>query len=234
MAADPRFRSALAAVLGTFALYFAGVAQAALPTPTTLEPGPNATVGAPPAFAWAPVPGAETYEFQLAADQNFNSPVLGRGEGTFTTRNTRATVKKTFPNGTYWWRVRAASRSGETSPWSAPRSFRKAWTAAPSSLSPEPGFPFAFPSSPMRLNWSPVPYAASYFFTLASDPALANVVEGGGKPVETWATNYVPLYNLLPQGTYYWGVTPLDAQGNRGAPSPVSSFTWSWPSTTTP
>ena len=65
-------------------------------------------------------------------------------------------------------------------------------------------------------------------------PALANLVEGGGKPVETWATNYVPVFNLLPQGTYYWGVTPLDSQGNRGGASSVGSFTWSWPSTTTP
>ena len=69
---------------------------------------------------------------------------------------------------------------------------------------------------------------------LASDPALANLVEGGGKPVETWATNYAPVFNLLPQGTYYWGVTPLDSQGNRGGASSVGSFTWSWPSTTTP
>jgi hypothetical protein len=220
MAADPKIRTLLAAALGSFALFAAVPANAAsLKAPVPVEPAPGATLEALPAFAWNPVAGAQSYEFQLAADQNFNSPVLGRGEGTFTTRNTRATVKKTLPNGTYWWRVRAATSDGQTSPWTTGRSFKKAWTAAPSSLSPAPGFPFAFPLAPIRLNWSPTPYAASYLFSLASDPALANIVEGGGKPVKTWATNYVPEFNLLPQGTYYWGVTPLDAQRRRSPSS---------------
>jgi hypothetical protein len=235
MVADAKnLRKLLAAALGTIALAAATPAHAALRAPTPLEPAAGATVEALPAFAWSAVAGAASYEFQLAADQNFNAPVLGRGEGQFSTRNTRATVKKTVPNGTYWWRVRSATQAGDTSPWSGPRSLRKSWTGAPSTLAPAPGFPFAFPSSPTRLNWSPVPYAASYLFSLGSDPALANLVEGGGKPVKTWATNYVPEFNLLPQGTYYWGVTPLDSQGNRGGASTVGSFTWSWPSTTTP
>jgi hypothetical protein len=235
MAAAPTtLRTLLAAALGTVVFFAAAPAQAALNAPVATDPANGAVLDALPAFAWNAVAGAQTYEFQLAADRNFNAPVLGRGEGTFSTRNTRATIKKTLPNGTYWWRVRAANAAGATSPWSVVRSFRKNWTASPATVSPAPGFPFAFPASPIRLNWSPVPYAASYLFSLASDPALANIVEGGGKPVETWATNYVPEFNLLPQGTYYWGVTPLDSQGNRGAPSPVTSFTWSWPSTTTP
>jgi hypothetical protein len=235
MVADAKnLRKLVAAALGTIALAVATPAHAALNAPTPLEPATGATVETMPAFAWSAVAGAASYEFQLAADQNFNAPVLGRGEGQFSTRNTRATIKKTVPNGTYWWRVRSATQAGDTSPWSGPRSLRKSWTGAPSTLAPAPGFPFAFPSSPTRLNWSPVPYAASYLFSLGSDPALANLVEGGGKPVETWATNYVPEFNLLPQGTYYWGVTPLDSQGNRGGASTVASFTWSWPSTTTP
>src|SRR6266496_3185669 len=110
-----------------FRLVLAALAAAAL------------AVAAPPAFAWAPVAGADSYEFQVAADQNFNSPVLGRGEGSFSTKNTRATLKKTLPNGRYWWRVRASTKSGEVSPWSNPRSIVKSWTAVPSSQTPAPG-----------------------------------------------------------------------------------------------
>jgi hypothetical protein len=233
MAATHVLKAAVAAAFSAAALLVAAPANGALPTPALLDPGAGASVEALPAFAWAPVAGAETYDFQLSADRNFNSPVLGRGEGSFSTRNTRATVKKTLPNGTYWWRVRAVSKSGDTSAWTQPRSFKKNWTAAPSSLSPAPGFPFTFPTGPIKLNWSPVPYAASYLFSLASDPALASIVENSGKPVETWATNYVPTFTLLPSGTYYWNVVPLDSQGNRGAPSTVASFAWSWPSQTT-
>jgi hypothetical protein len=215
----------------TFA--FAAPAQGALTAPVLLDPGNGASMEALPPFAWSPVPGADTYEFQVAADQNFNSPVLGRGEGSFSTKNTRATLKKTLPNGRYWWRVRATTKSGDASPWSNPRSLQKSWTQVPSSQSPGPGYPFTFPGAPISLGWAPVPYAASYFLTLASDPALANVVINNGAPQETWATNYVPAFNLLPSGTYYWNVTPVDSEGNKGTPGPVSSLSWSWPSTTT-
>jgi hypothetical protein len=233
MAADHRkFRLALAA-LAAAALAVAAPAHGALTAPVLLEPGPAASVQALPAFSWSPVPGADSYQIQVAADQNFNSPVLGRGEGSFTTLNTRATLKKTLPNGRYWWRVRATTKTGGTSPWSSPRALIKAWTAVPASQTPGFGFPFTFPTSPISLSWSPVPYAASYMFSLASDPAMANIVVNNGQPVETWATNFVPTFSLLPAGTYYWNVVPVDSEGNRGTASPVSSFFWSWPSVTT-
>jgi hypothetical protein len=234
MAANRRYLVVLAAALAAAALAMAAPARGALNTPVLLNPGPGATVEALPAFAWAPVAGAESYEFQVAADQNFNSPVLGRGEGSFTTRNTRATLKKTLPNGTYWWRVRATNRSGDVSPWTAGRSLRKLWTATPTSMTPAPGFPFTFPTSPIAVGWSPVPYAASYMFSLASDPGLANIVVNNGQPLQTWATNAAPAFSLLPSGAYYWNVVPVDSEGNRGTPAPVSSFTWSWPSATSP
>ena len=235
MAAKSRTPVLVLAALAAAAFAFAAPARADLTQPVLLDPGNGASVETLPTFAWSPVAGAESYQFQVAADQNFNSPVLGQGEGNFTTKNTRATLKKTLPNGRYWWRVRATTRAGDTSPWSTGRSIVKAWNSLPESQSPFSGYPFLFPTDPMTLSWSPVPYAASYLFYLASDPNLANLVEStNGQPVETWATNYTPAFNLLPSGTYYWAVTPVDPEGNRGAQSPVRSFSWSWPSTTTP
>src|SRR5688572_13808787 len=161
MAADHRnFRLVLAA-LAAVALSVAAPAHGALTAPVPLDPGSGASVEALPAFSWSPVPGADSYQFQVAADENFNSPVLSRGEGSFSTRNTRATLKKTLPNGRYWWRVRATTKTGDTSPWSKPRSLIKAWTAVPASQTPGFGFPFTFPTAPISLGWSPVPYAAS-------------------------------------------------------------------------
>ena len=196
MAAHRRkLRLALAAA-ATAAFAFAAPAHADLTQPVLLDPGNGASLEALPPFAWSPVPGADQYEFQVAADQNFNSPVLGRGEGSFVTKNTRATLRKTLPNGRYWWRVRATTKSGDASPWSTPRSIVKSWNAVPAERNPAPGYPFTFPLAPMTLNWSPTPYAASYLFSLASDPALANIVINNGQPLETWATNYVPVFNL--------------------------------------
>ena len=68
-----QFRFLLAA-LAAGALAVAAPAHGALTAPVLLNPGAGATVEALPAFGWAPVAGADSYEFQVAADQNFNSP----------------------------------------------------------------------------------------------------------------------------------------------------------------
>jgi hypothetical protein len=221
------FSGALVAAVGLLAAA-APTPAATLGAPTPLSPADAATVQALPAFAWNAVAGAARYEVQFAADAGFNSPVLGRGDDQFFTRNTRATLKKTVPNGTYFWRVRAVAADGSVSAWSPPRSLRKAWTAAPALQAPAHGAVVSHPSNPLVLRWSPVPYATKYLVTIASDPLLGSAV-GGQQNVETSGTVYAPRALLLPPGTYYWGVTPLDSQGHRGVPSPVASFTWSWP-----
>jgi hypothetical protein len=218
------------ALAATAALFIAAPATAAVATPTPVSPAADATVQALPSFAWSGVAGAAKYEFALAADAGFNSPALGMGEGQFFTRNTRATVKKTLPNATYWWRVRAVSSAGEVSPWTAPRAIRKVWSAPTTLLSPTHGDVVTHPTAPLVLKWAPVQYATKYLVTIASDPALGSAVLAQGN-VETRGTSYAPRAMLLPPGTYYWGVTPLDAQGHRGATSPIASFTWAWPTT---
>ena len=224
-----RTRTLTFAALLVAAAVVAAPAPARLPTPVPSSPSSGAVVDSLPAFAWRPVKGASQYEFELAADKGFNAPVFGR-DGHFFTKNTRATLTKTPPNGNYWWHVRASTKAGDTSPWSEPRQLRKAWTASASLQSPRGGAVISYPS-PITLTWTPVHRAAGYLVSIANDPQLGSVVSG--KPVETGATALTWPGALAP-GVYYWGITPVDGQGNRGAPSAVASFTWVWPSTTTP
>jgi hypothetical protein len=222
--------AALVAVLAVFAAAAdAMLSTAALATPTTVAPANGLVVDALPAFSWAAVAKADRYEFQLAADAGMNSPVLGSGDDQFTTRNTRATLKKTIPNGTYWWRVRALQTNGTPSPWSPPRAIVKSWTSAPALQSPTHGAIMVHPTHPLVLRWSTVPRAAKYIVSIATDPMLGTLVS---PQAETSGAVYAPRSTLLSPGTYYWGVTPVDAQGHRGAPSPVQSFTWTWPTST--
>ena len=79
------------------------------------------------------------------------------------------------------------------------------------------------------LRWNPVPGAAKYRVFLASRRSLASLVTSNGDPWEVQATNLAPNV-LLASNTYYWAITPLDAQGNPGSQSVVRSFTWEWPS----
>jgi hypothetical protein len=194
-------------------------------------PEDGATVGFVPSFGWGIASGADRYEFQISADPGFNSPVLGSTYDHFFTKNTRATLAKVIPNGTYWWRVRSIGVTGSVSAWSA-RSIVKRWAAAPTLTAPADGSTISFPSQPFALSWTPVPGAYKYLVTLATDPALGSVVWPLG-PVETQATAFT-LSSPLSAGTYYWAITPIDAAGNRGEGSTVWSFTWVWPSTTTP
>ena len=207
------------------------VAAAAPAVPELAGPPAETVVETLPAFSWDAVPGAERYEWQIAADPAFNSTVLGANLDRFFTKNLHATMTKVVPNGTYWWRVRAVAPDGAVSPWSPGRSITKVWAVAPELAAPADGATISFPADRFALSWNPVPGAARYLVRIGTDPTLASLVLSG-TGTETQATTYTLLGPLAPGKTYYWGITPIDAAGNRGEPSPVWSFTWVWPSAT--
>ena len=221
----------LAAALILASLWVAADGQGRLRTPVPTSPANGAVTEAVPAFAWTGITGAASYEFQIAADAGMNSPVLGRGKDQFITKNLRATLLEAMPNGTYYWRVRAITESGDTSPWSRPRSFNKRWSASATLQTPTSAESVAYPLQPLKLSWTAVPGASSYRVSIATDPTLGTLF--GGKSVDTSATSFTRA-GVLASGTYYWAITPLDARGNPGISSSVSSFTWVWPSGTTP
>lgn len=227
-------RAAWGSALVVLVAALAGAGPAfGISSPRLGAPASGATVGALPVFSWGAVRGADHYEFQVAADKRFNSPVLGHGYDDFFTKNTRATLKKTVPNGRLFWHVRAVTAAGRVSAWSGTRSLDKAWTTTPALVAPVNGQTLTFPQNPLRLTWSPVSRAVKYIVTLATDPKLGSPV--AGTPLQTQATSFTGSAGAsLAPGLYYWGVTPLDAEGNRGKPSVVGSFRFSWPSQTTP
>jgi hypothetical protein len=234
--------TALSAFIATsIALATAAPARAVdntpLAAPTPLSPAAGVTVDAVPPFAWTPVQAADHYEFQVAADAGFNSPVLGRGADDFTTQNARATLLKTVPNGTYFWRVRAVGSNGSVSSWTAGRSFRKAWTAAAALQSPAGGSGLSFGTDPLKLNWTAVPGAANYLVSVGTDPSLGSLafhLTEDPTGIPKVQANSLAISLALATGTYYWNVIPVDAEGNQGAPSATASFSWTWPSATTP
>ncbi|HSB37885.1 MAG TPA: hypothetical protein VLD13_02260 [Gaiellaceae bacterium] len=234
MASDRRL---LAAAFAAIAFLTAGPARGAVARPTQTAPAAGATVQFLPSFAWTPVAGADKYEFQISADAGMNSPVLGTGKDDFFTRNTRATLKQTVPNGTYWWRVRATNAAGEASPWTQPRSFRKLWNLQPALQSPASGSSLTFPSNPVVLKWSGVPGAAHYLVSVASDPTLSSLVfhysnQDDPKGPPNVAATSAAITSALAPGPYYWNVMPVDPEGNRGVGTPVQSFSWLWSSVT--
>jgi len=201
-------------------------AASAPTTPTTTGPADGDEVTFLPAFAWERAAGADHSEFQLSADVGFNSLTYS-----VSTKNTRATPDKTVPNGEYYWRVRSVDSAGGVSGWSPFSTIVKLWAGDPTLNSPADDAVISYPADPLVLRWTAVPGAAKYRVYVATDQNLSSLVSGTN-PWEVQALNLVPNV-LLPQNTYYWAVTPLDAQGNPGEQSEVRSFTWTWPSRST-
>jgi hypothetical protein len=201
--------------------------------PRLVSPANGASVQQLPALVWNSVRGAAQYEYQIAADPHFNSIALGTGvgRGTSRTHNLAAALDKTVPDGTYYWRVRALTAADKVGAWSRVRRIVKAWSSTPQ-ITGGDGARVAWPTTPLVLRWSSVAYATKYIVSVATDPALSNLVIGSAtQPTETQGTSFALPISLAP-GAYYWAVRPVDAEGHRGSRSRVASFQWTWPTAT--
>jgi len=85
-----------------------------------ISPVPG-TAGAPqvPSFAWQPIPGADSYEFQLSSDSRFIN-IIEQYTGTNTSFNTQLVLD---PGTIFYWRVRATNRCF-SGPWSEYNTFQ--------------------------------------------------------------------------------------------------------------
>ena len=210
-------------------LAFAAPGYGALTKPAVTAPTSGASYNTLPHFSWNPVAGADHYEFQIAADAAFTSSVLGFGQDDFITKNTTATVAKTLPNGTYYWRVRAQSLTGSSqSAWSDTQSFTMAWASTP----------VAHLADERRV----ADLSAAAAAELVGRRRRTEVPADGRHrpraglgaerlPIDTSATSFSPSARLA-NGTYYWAVQPIDAEGRAGAQSPIWHFTWNSPTDT--
>ena len=189
-------------------------------------PPNDASVDTLPPFAWNPVAGAD----QLRARGLGRRRASTRTSRSFRRRNTRATLTKVVPNGEYWWHVRAVTPGRRARPVVADaQTFTMAWTAKPSLLAPVARRDARVPGRrlPAGLDASsPAPPSTSS----SSRPIRPSARSSGSNgPVTTSATSFTLPRRSRP-GTYYWAVTPLDAEGHAGTPSTVASFDWTWPS----
>jgi hypothetical protein len=217
----------VAALIGA-GLFLVPAASAGIKPPGALVPASLVKVDRIPVFTWAPVKGADHYEFQMAADKGFNSTVAN---GKISTKNTAATLPTSLINGTYYWRVRSVTPQNKPSGWTKTRTLALKWAPVTNITGPPDGASFitpaARPSDALILRWAPMAGAAQYAVTLAADPLLTTVLNGGGNPEIIDGVAYT-VDGAVADGTYYWSVTPIDAEGHKGLASPVRSFTTHW------
>ena len=112
-----------------------------------------------PSFAWNPVAGAKSYDFELSTSRNF--PDNGLVWQTRSVKSPAAAVPLALPWATgnpysLYAHVRAITRRGPTA-WSKPFGFNMRWSAVPAPLTP------AYPG---LLRWSKVAGASGYMVWL--------------------------------------------------------------------
>lgn len=106
-------------------------------------------------MSWTPVPGAESYDFEMATDSTFASPTLQVSASD----NRRTIHLPVNPDIKHWWRVRAHGPNGETTEWDVGYFFVAPGVTRPSCVSPgtEPVEP-----NDVTLRWSAVKEAFEY------------------------------------------------------------------------
>jgi predicted phage tail protein len=125
-----------------------------------------------------------------------------------------------LPNGTYSWRVRTVNSVGVAGPYSAARTFTID-SGAPNLGLPADGAVTTL--SRPTFTWQATKSSKTYRLQVndTNDFSGSAVFEVD----ETVNTLSRVLTLSLPQGAYFWRVTPIDGAGNPGTPSVVRTFT---------
>jgi hypothetical protein len=192
---------------------------------SVLEPPPAArfltpvNAAVPVKFSWNPPQGSgeKRARIEIARDRNFTRPLTVWENSPETPADTSGTAE--IPPGTWWWRVsfpESAGTGGEELP-------AVGQLTVVHSPPPEPVFPvpeavyyYQAESPELRFQWKALDDAAYYLLEVADNPDMAN-------PALQTEVRYNSLvYSQLPEGQWYWRVTPVFSVAYRGM-VPVSA-----------
>lgn len=176
-------------------------------------------------FDWEPVPGAVTYDLQVATDSTFNNFAF-KAENLYGSRYSPPT---TLLNDQFWWRVRAVDLAGQPTEWAATKfSFQRDWLDKPQAVWPTGSVSVddaAVPASNgdrLFFQWTPVQHASRYELFTSLDANFSS----GIKQCTVAGTTHAPRDGsecTYPPGTvFYWMVRALDDPYPNGLPGIVS------------
>ena len=198
---------------------------------------------------WEPVPGAKSYDVEVALNQTFTTIVESKTGIT----GTRYSPVISYDNDQYYWRVRARDLDNQPTPWTESLyDYNRTWPHQPQAVFPaETGIETV--TTPIYFEWTSVPHASEYEIQLSTTPGFTELTTSSCR---TAGTTYTPgmfaintVGNGIPStlrfeedceprpGTVnYWKVRPLDRPydkqgsgdlpGIQGIYSAVQSFLW--------
>ncbi len=189
--------------------------------PVVLAPVFDATVrGAAPIFSWSEPEGAAGYRFQLAADPQFQTPLVDRDD----LDSEELSLDQALEPGVWYWRL-ATHAGGETGPFGDPQRF----TLKPIPPGPAMEEP-ALDANTVTFRWTGGLPGEQFQFQLARDSAFLDTVAD--------VVTAEPRYQLpRPRtGVYFLRVRTLSEDGYIGPfGSPQRFILWAeswWPAAT--
>jgi hypothetical protein len=199
-----------------------------------------------PSFAWSPIRGARTYEFELSTSKNFSDNAEVWSTNGLTTPAVSIPISLPWITGkpySLYAHVRAVTNRGPTA-WSAPFGFNMRWPVVPAPQHPD---------YPGLLRWNAVPGATAYsvwiqdpvnvgvskifttranmadereYYTFHSDAAWTGVVHWrvrAERQVVGSTDNGLPAVSFGPWSPVYTSVNPAIAGGPLRVLSTVSN-----------
>lgn len=181
-----------------------------LPPPPALLSPQNGEVGVTltPNLIWNSSPSADSYNFQLAADSNFSSPLINQ-INIISTQFQVPPILLSY-NTKYFWRV-SSSNSNGTGLWSATSNFTTySLPAAPLLFTPENG------STGVQLvvlfNWNDVPNSIRYRIRASADSTFtSNILDDSTITISQYTTSPTTFVHNT---KYYWKVNAINNAGN--------------------
>lgn len=196
--------------------------------PTGLSPGQGRVIGTTHpylTFDYNDNNGStrlQRVQVQINTSNNWTTPLWDSGQvlsneaGLFLPETT---YQGLTPNSTGWWRVRAQSRTGVWSDWSAGTSFTH--RAKPSVLFTAPGNTFSDPTPPIAWTYSSPTNSpqAKWRVTVSEDPSGRRVVDTSGI-VSGAADSWTPKKPVTDSGQrYYFQVDVWDSYNREAVPN---------------
>ncbi|WP_159081631.1 Ig-like domain repeat protein [Nocardioides sediminis] len=158
-------------------------------TPTRISPRDDANLELQDVVLdWAPVPGAKTYDVQVATNTDFTvgGSLVEDKRGIL---GTRYSPTVTYNNNQYFWRVRAVDQAGQATPWTAARSsFNRTWPNVPTPVFPAEAGIETVPA-PLYFQWESVRHASEYEVQVGTQE---NFSVGTFESCRTAGTTYTP------------------------------------------
>ena len=207
----------------------AALAAPVVPAPIPVVPADGAPVTDPFTISWSTVTGDPSgivgYNWQISDTPTFTHIVLQHSVNSPATQD----LVSGLPNGTYYWRVQAADGAFNQGAWSATRSVTVTGVTAavPGTpvLSPPQAYTTFHPLETGTTSWTPAAGAATYVFeTSVNDPTFSwsNIFKDDNLDKTTFT------FDLGFEATLYSRVYAVSADGIRGLPSNVISYTYSF------